>query len=227
MAPSVPRARRTRQSFGCAETWRSALLRIHFTGDDLLQISMNPHPAPLVELKVSLMMLQRPRRPGALRPLAGGASSAGRCPRPPARCGTWSPPTALRRSSTRSARPCRRDWARFAPPLPLSCAPGSSESTRTAAAPSRRGCATCSAATRGHLPYSTARCTTPSPRHCSEAGRRYKACTGRRSRATRSPPPSQGSAARLSTWYPAAGSSQAPGNSARTTTATSAWAGVA
>lgn len=60
------------------------MLRIHFADDDFSRISINPHPAPLVELKMSLMMLQRP----------DGQVLFGRC-------GTWSPPTALRRSSTR------------------------------------------------------------------------------------------------------------------------------
>ena len=35
------------------------MLRVHFTGADFARISISQHPAPLVELKLSLMMLRR------------------------------------------------------------------------------------------------------------------------------------------------------------------------
>jgi len=35
------------------------MIRVHFTGADFARTSVSPHPAPLVELKLSLMMLSR------------------------------------------------------------------------------------------------------------------------------------------------------------------------
>lgn len=35
------------------------MIRVHFTGADFARISISQHPAPLVELKLSLMMLSR------------------------------------------------------------------------------------------------------------------------------------------------------------------------